>query len=88
MNEMKELKDTIGLMLSDDFKDRLVAEYWQVKIRHAKLSSYRTKRLNDTDTPVYELLMLSDQLSGMEMYMNALEARACSLDIDFDNYNK
>ena len=28
-----ELKDTIELMTSDDYKDRFRAEYWQTKIR-------------------------------------------------------
>ncbi len=32
-----ELKDTVDLMLSDDWKDRLKAEYWQTKIRYDKL---------------------------------------------------
>ena len=32
-----ELKDTIDLMNSSDYKDRFKAEYWQVKIRLEKL---------------------------------------------------
>ena len=31
---MKELKDTIELMNSEDFKDRVRAEYYQLQIRH------------------------------------------------------
>ena len=30
---MKELKDTVALMESDDYKDRFKAEYWQTKMR-------------------------------------------------------
>ena len=32
-----QLKDTVELMLSDDYKDRFKAEYYQTKIRYDKL---------------------------------------------------
>ena len=32
-----ELKDTIELMNSEDYKDRFKAEYWQVRARFDKL---------------------------------------------------
>ena len=32
-----ELKDTIDLMNSNDYKERFIAEYLQVKIRYNKL---------------------------------------------------
>ena len=32
-----ELKDTIDLMTSEDYKDRFKAEYYQTKIRYDKL---------------------------------------------------
>lgn len=34
---MIELKDTVGLMKSSDYKERFIAEYTQVKIRYEKL---------------------------------------------------
>lgn len=34
-----ELKDTIKMMGSSDYKERFRAEYWQVKIRFEKLES-------------------------------------------------
>ena len=41
---MKTLKETVDLMLSDKWEDRLIAEYWQTKIRydalHQKLVRY------------------------------------------------
>ena len=40
---MLELKDTIEGMISDDYKERFIAEYNQVKIRVAKLESMITK---------------------------------------------
>lgn len=36
---MNELKDTIELMNSSDYKDRFKAEYYQLKIRYTKLHS-------------------------------------------------
>lgn len=38
-----ELKDTIELMNSSDYKDRFKAEYQQVKIRHEKLHKMLVK---------------------------------------------
>ena len=32
-----ELKDTVQQMLSEDYRDRFKAEYYQVKIRYDKL---------------------------------------------------
>lgn len=32
-----ELKDTCSLMMSEDYKERFKAEYYQLKIRYAKL---------------------------------------------------
>ena len=37
-----ELKDTIELMKSNDYKDRFKAEYYQVKIRREKLQKNTT----------------------------------------------
>ena len=36
---MKELKDTVDLMLSDDYVDRFKAEYYQLETRFIKLAS-------------------------------------------------
>lgn len=34
-----ELNETVELMNSADYKDRFIAEYFQVKIRHDKLKA-------------------------------------------------
>lgn len=34
-----ELKDTVKGMMSDDYKERMAAEYHQTKIRYEKLKS-------------------------------------------------
>lgn len=73
-----ELKDTVELMTSDDYKERFIAEYCQVKIRYEKLK-YMLERwdngiLNFTPTcprSTYDL-----QISAMKDYIAILEARA------------
>ena len=40
---MRELKDTVALMKSEDYKERFKAEYYQTKIRYEKLKSFNTK---------------------------------------------
>lgn len=73
-----ELKDTVELMTSDDYKERFIAEYCQVKIRYEKLK-YMLERwdngiLNFTPTcprSTYDL-----QIFAMKDYIAILEARA------------
>ncbi len=73
-----ELKDTIQLMQSEDYKYRFKAEYYQVKIRTQKLNDMLVKY--DAGTlgfnPECSLRLLKDQLSIMRDYMYALEVRA------------
>ena len=38
-----ELKDTIKMMTSEDYKERMKAEYLQTKIRYEKLRAFNTK---------------------------------------------
>ena len=45
-----ELKDTIKLMNSDDYKDRFKAEYYQTKIRYDKLHQMLIKNEAGTET--------------------------------------
>lgn len=39
-----ELKDTIELMTSEEWKDRFIAEYLQTKIRYEKLHKLLVRR--------------------------------------------
>lgn len=80
---MEELKDTIALMTSADYKDRFKAEYWQTKIRYEKL--HRTLVKYDAGTltfkPVEDISMLHmsllrDQADMMKGYLYLLEERA------------
>ena len=73
-----ELKDTIELMTSSDWKDRFKAEYLQTKIRYEKLMAmlekYKAGTLHFTPTCSYELLF--EQAIYMKQYLGVLEQRA------------
>ena len=73
-----ELKDTIGLMQSEDYKERFLAEYLQTKIRYEKLHNMTVKYEADTlpFTPSCSLELLKRQKAAMGGYLNALEIRA------------
>lgn len=79
-----ELKDTIELMTSDDYKDRFRAEYWQTQIRYDKLHKMLVKY--DAGTLPFEIAsdveLLRRQAKIMWDYLYYLEARAETEEIE------
>ena len=73
-----ELKDTIEMMQSDDYKERFKAEYYQTKIRYDKLHKMIVKYEAGTleFTPTCPIDILKNQASHMRQYLYALEVRA------------
>lgn len=73
-----ELKDTIKLMESKDFKDRFRAEYHQLKIRHEKLNAllYRIENGDLNFKPKCSYELLRTQCIVMKSYLLLLEERA------------
>lgn len=73
-----ELKDTIKLMESEDYKDRFKAEYYQTKIRCDKLHKMLVKYEADTleFEPSCSLSLLTQQVNCMGNYLRILEIRA------------
>jgi len=73
-----ELKDTIELMNSKDFKDRMKAEYWQTKIRYTKLcemlEKFEAGKLDFNPNCSFDLLLA--QACFMGYYLKILEIRA------------
>ncbi len=73
-----ELKDTIGFMTSEDYKNRFVAEYMQTKIRAEKLQSvvnrYDRGELDFKLNCPIELL--KRQLRTMREYLLIMDCRA------------
>ena len=71
-----ELKDTVEMMLSSDYKERFKAEYWQLKIRHDKLLKMLDNWYNLDFTPTCNKTTYICQLWAMEDYIAVLESRA------------
>ena len=73
-----ELKDTISLMTSKDYKDRFLAEYIQLKIRYNKLMTMcmTWDEGNLSFVPTCSREMYDIQLEAMRKYLSCLEARS------------
>ena len=73
-----ELKDTVALMESADYKERFKAEYYQTKIRYEKLhtmiAKYEAGTLNFE--PKCSIELLKEQSAAMGKYLYMLEVRA------------
>ena len=81
---MIELKDTVEMMGSADYKERFVAEYAQLKIRYNKLYAVLEKYAADKldFKPTCPIEILYEQLDHMEAYLNILKIRAKYEDIE------
>ena len=84
---MIELKDTVEMMGSADYKERFVAEYAQLKIRYNKLYAVLEKYAADKldFKPTCPIEILYEQLDHMEAYLNVLETRAKYENIQLPN---
>ena len=75
---MKNLSETIELMESQNYDDRLKAEYCQLKIRmnglHAMLCKYKNGELSFTPKCSYDILKA--QYRAMDLYLQYLVDRA------------
>lgn len=73
-----ELKDTVQMMVSEDYKERFKAEYYQLKIRYKKLKAMVEKW--DSGFLDFEPSCPRDwydtQLQAMFDYLSVLEDRA------------
>ena len=73
-----ELKDTVELMTSNDYKEQFIAEYCQVKIRYGKLK-YMLERWDNgilDFIPACPRSTYDLQITAMKDYIAILEARA------------
>ena len=79
-----ELKNTIELMISDNYNNRFKAERYQLDIRinklQAMLEKYRDNKLDFVPKCSYELL--NKQLEAMIQYRDCLLEREIIEDID------
>ena len=95
-----ELKETVEMMNSADYKERFIAEYRQTKIRYEKLKKLLNKwdayvmRYNQGDDLTLEQFLgfqpscsyeiLREQQSHMGLYLHCLEVRAVIEGIDLE----
>lgn len=72
------LKDTIEMMNSEDYKERFKAEYWQLLLRLDSLAVMLIKMENGmlNFTPKCSKETLENQAIFMQGYKNILELRA------------
>lgn len=85
------LADTVDDMMSENYKDRFVAEYWQTKIRYEKLKALNTKieahkRSPYTIEPKHDCPydVLREQQAAMGQYLHILELRAVLENIELN----
>lgn len=83
-----ELKDTVAMMNSDDYKERFKAEYYQTKARYEKLKKFNNKieaygvlpylSKHTWDEPKHDCPaeLLRSQQKVMRDYLHILEVRA------------
>ena len=91
-----KMSDTIVKMLSKDPKDRMLAEYWQTKIRYRKLNAFANRieaaRLQEKPEPQHSCSydLLRKQQSIMGEYLHVLELRLAidGLNIDKEEAEK
>lgn len=78
MKKITELKDTVELMNSRDFRERFRAEYHQTAIRYRKLVELINGSELGTLTfkPICPLELLRRQADVMKEYLRMLERRA------------
>ena len=72
------LKQTVPMMESADYKERFKAEYLQLKIRVNGLRNMLKKYKDGTlpFTPTCSCDLLNEQLKAMELYAQYLDERA------------
>lgn len=86
---MKTLNETKTMMMSDNYKERFVAEYWQTKIRYEKLKAFCNKieassYSMNVEEPKHDctLGLLKEQQCAMGQYLHILEIRAVIEGVD------
>lgn len=81
---MKDLKETISLMTSEDYKERFLAEYYQLETRYLKLRKMYENWDNLPFTPTCSKSCYAKQLNVMFDYLAILISRALEEEIKLD----
>ena len=82
-----ELIDTNEMMISDDYKERFRAEYYQIVIRYKKLQAMLDKWDNGNlkFEPTCPRSSYNLQIKAMTDYIAVLEARAVMENVDLED---
>lgn len=76
------LEDTMKLMVSENYKERFIAEYIQLKIRAERLKFFIVDAKLEKTPHTCPVSMLETQFSIQEHLLHTLETRASMEDID------
>ena len=81
-----ELRDTVDMMNSEDYKERFRAEYYQTVIRYGKLKNMLDRRDdgNLNFVPTCPRSTYNMQIRAMTDYIAVLEARAVMEGVDLE----
>ena len=82
---MKDLKETVSLMTSDDYRDRFKAEYYQLEARYLKLHNMYENWDNLTFKPTCPKCWYEKQLKAMLDYLTILITRSVSEDVKLEH---
>lgn len=80
--KLPEMPVTVSLMESNDYKKRMLAEYWQLKIRYEKLKKFNNQieasQMMNRKEPEHTcpVFLLKEQEEIMGRYLHILEIRA------------
>ena len=79
-----DITDIIGLITSQDYKDRMLGEYAELSLRLERLGTMLTRHDNGTldFEPACPIDLLKNQADIMAQYKNILEERAIFEGID------
>ena len=79
------MNDAVEMVLSDDYKERFIAEYVETKIRYERLHSIIIKWCAGKADFVTDIDLLEEQTKHMGNYLKTLEIRAVKEDIELPN---
>lgn len=76
------MNDAVKMVLSEDYKERFIAEYVETKIRYERLHSIIIKWCAGKADFVTDIDLLEEQAKHMGNYLRVLEIRAVKEDIE------
>lgn len=79
------MNDAVKMVLSEDYKERFIAEYVETKIRYERLHNIIIKWCAGKADFVTDIELLEEQAKHMSNYLKTLEIRAVKEDIELPN---